>query len=504
MRHHYQKMRGMGVLALALVLTLGMAPAMAQGYADQDITDAVEDEMLADPAVQLHNITISTDAGVVTLSGTTSNLLAKQRAARIAGTVKGVRAVVNQIDVAPAVTRTDSAVAADVIDALLYDPATDSYEVGVEVNNGIVNLDGTVESWQEKRLAGKVVAGVKGVQGINNNVSVDYEGERTDQEIRAEIQKALQYDVLVDDALVTVDVNDGEVNLDGTVGSMSEKTQAISDAWVAGVTMVDANDLEVKRWARDQDLRGAKYEGKTAQQIKAAVEDALIHDPRVFSFNVTPTNITETGKVTLRGAVDNLKAKRAAAEAARDVVGVTRVENRIRVDATEDLTDSEAADNVRSALARDPYIDRYEITVSVVDGTVYLYGAVDSYFEKAQADDVAARAQGVMAVNNNLTVEEEYDPYAYDPYIDDWYMYDYDWYDYQPTYTMKADAEIKEDINDELWWSPFVDADDVNVQVDDGTATLTGTVQSWSEFNAATENAFEGGATWVDNDLVVQ
>ena len=39
--------------------------------------------------------------------------------------------------------------------------------------------------------------------------------------------------------------------------------------------------------------------------------------------------------------------------------------------------------------------------------------------------------------------------------------------------------------------------------VDDGVATLTGTVEDWSEYRAATENAIEGGAVAVDNDLLV-
>ena len=33
--------------------------------------------------------------------------------------------------------------------------------------------------------------------------------------------------------------------------------------------------------------------------------------------------------------------------------------------------------------------------------------------------------------------------------------------------------------------------------------TLTGTVDSWGEYSAATDNAYEGGAVHVDNDLVV-
>ncbi|MFO7975678.1 MAG: BON domain-containing protein, partial [Candidatus Hydrogenedentota bacterium] len=148
--------------------------------------------------------------------------------------------------------------------------------------------------------------------------------------------------------------------------------------------------------------------------------------------------------------------------------------------------------------------ERYEITVSVIDGTVYLYGDVDSYFEKAQADDVASGAAGVMSVDNNLNVQADYEPYSYEPYVDDWYTYDYNWYDYEAPPVKKPDWEIKEEIESQLWWSPFVDSDDVNVSVDDGTATLTGTVESWSEYWAARENAFDGGAVWVDNDLKVE
>ena len=46
-------------------------------------------------------------------------------------------------------------------------------------------------------------------------------------------------------------------------------------------------------------------------------------------------------------------------------------------------------DRVEDALARDPYVERYEITVSALNGKVYLYGTVDSQFEKSQAEDVA-------------------------------------------------------------------------------------------------------------------
>jgi len=88
--------------------------------------------------------------------------------------------------------------------------------------------------------------------------------------------------------------------------------------------------------------------------------------------------------------------------------------------------------------------------------------------------------------------------------VEDWYLGDYDWYRPEYSYPAKSDAEIKEQINDELFWSPFVDADQVHVTVDQRKATLTGTVDSWAESNNAQENAYEGGAVYVDNDLIVK
>jgi len=44
----------------------------------------------------------------------------------------------------------------------------------------------------------------------------------------------------------------------------------------------------------------------------------------------------------------------------------------------------------------------------------------------------------------------------------------------------------------------------VNVEVKNGDVLLTGTVDSWMEYNAAANNAYEGGAVYVDNELNVK
>jgi osmotically-inducible protein OsmY len=138
----------------------------------------------------------------------------------------------------------------------------------------------------------------------------------------------------------------------------------------------------------------------------------------------------------------------------------------------------------------------------VSNGIAHLNGKVDSFFEKAQADDVASRVGGVQLIDNNLLVHGDLDPLYYDPYVDEFYTFDFD-YDYKPSYPWADDDEIAEDIEDHMWWSPFVDADDIHVIVEDGVAILTGTVGTWAERSAATENAYDGGAIWVDNDLAV-
>lgn len=499
-----------GPLALAAFLALAMtASAAVSAFGgtmdavlnDNNIRASIEDEFLFDRAVPLNDIDVTVTDGIASLTGRVDNLLAKERATKVARTVKGVRSVVNRITVEPRVPRSDQAIRRDVLDALITDPATDSYEIGVAVADGKVTLSGKVDSWQEKMLSETVAKSVRGVTGLESDIDVVYGTNRSDPEIQAEIEKGLEWDVLVDDGLIDVGVQDSRVTLSGTVGSAAEKTRAISDAWVTGVTAVDAEKLDVARWARDDDLRQHKYVLRSDEQIRQAVEDALLRDPRVMSFDVATA--VDGGVVTLRGDVDYLEAKRAAEQDARNTVGVLRVANRIKVRPVTMLIDADIRADVVDALARDAIVESYEVDVGVSSGRVTLSGDVGSYYEKFHAEDVAARVDGVVSVNNDIEVEDQVMG-AYDPYVDPYYPFGYDWYRYDvPRRTFLSDAEIEEDVQDELFWSPFVDSDSVHVTVDHGVVTLTGTVDSWAEASAAVENAYEGGAAWVDNDLVI-
>jgi osmotically-inducible protein OsmY len=369
------------------------------------------------------------------------------------------------------------------------------------VEDQVVELAGSVSSWQQRKLAEKVAASVAGVKGVENDILVRYEEKRQDAQIKDEIQKALRWDALVDHALIDVEVEGGKVELKGKVGSAAEKMRAKADAWVAGVSSVTIKNLQVVDWARNERLRKSKYVVKSDSAIRDAVKDALIYDPRVFSFKITPS--VEDGTVTLSGTVDNIKAKRAAEQVARNTVGVFQVRNLIRIKTTKP-SEAEIRANLESALAKDPYLEDDEIEPKVSNTTVELEGNVDTYYEKGRADDIAAKAYGVTSIENNLTVRNGKKPLSYDPYLADYYIYDTGWYDYQPFYTFEPDSEIRAEVQDELWWSPFVDAQDVEVEVDDGIVTLSGTVDTIGEWRVATQEAYEGGATWVRNQLRVE
>lgn len=62
---------------------------------------AIEDRLAGDEFVQENLIDVVSEKGIVTLLGEVDNILAKERAAALAGTIKGVRSVMNQLLVNP-------------------------------------------------------------------------------------------------------------------------------------------------------------------------------------------------------------------------------------------------------------------------------------------------------------------------------------------------------------------------------------------------------------------
>lgn len=493
------RLTGVRIAGAAAILAIaGAAGAQdVRKLTDHDVATAIEEEIREARGVSINRIDLEVDEGVATLSGTVNNILARDRAVRIARMVRGVRAVVDNIEVR-ATGRSDGEISSDVSAALAAEPVAEPWEISVSAEDGVVTLAGVVEGFPEKWLAAKVAKGVKGVRGVENNIVVTNVIDRPDDELQTSISKRLAWDVRVDDAKIDVEVSDGAVRLTGAVGSAHERRLAEQMAMIDGVRSVDAEDLEVRPAMSDAMRSSAARASLTDSAVREGVEQAMFYDPRVFSREVDVR--AEDGVVTLSGTVETVKEKRAAAQDARNTRGVRRVINNLKVRPPIELGEEEIARNVRNAILRDPFVDRREVEVEVDDGVAYLRGNVDSYFERAQAGDLAARTTGVTEVRNRLDVG--YDIFAYSTYHDwDPVLYDLD-YDYKIIH-QKDDSEIRDEIRSELFWSPFVGADEVNVRVEDGVATLSGTVDSWAEVDAAIENAIEGGAIKVINELRV-
>ncbi|NIR51290.1 BON domain-containing protein [candidate division KSB1 bacterium] len=471
------------VLTVLLVFTLTFlcialvedARAVDERIADKDISDAIQYHLIVDPNIPGNELDVQTIEGVVTLSGSVSNLLAKNRTLEIARTIKGVRAVVDHISVEPMV-RTDKALREDVVRAFLSDPATEAYEIDVSVEEGVVTLTGEVASWQEKELCTKVVRSVEGVREIENKIEFVVESERPDVEIKEEIARHLDSDIWVDEQSIEVNVENGKVELSGHVGSVAERARAYTNAWVTGVHSVDASTLSIDWTAADQILRKDTLVTKSDTEIKNAVRDAFLYDPRVTAFK--PEIEVEDGTVTLTGRVGDLKAKQAAEKDARNTVGVWRVRNLLKVRPESPFPDEKIVKNIQEAIAREPILKKRKLDVSVYDGHVHINGTVNSDFEKRHAKSVVAGVRGVVDVRNNLIVPE--------------------------TRVWKSDWEIKQDIKSELFWNPFVASENITVEVSDGIATLTGTVDSWNEYRLATKEAYKGNAKKVANRLAVK
>lgn len=493
--------RLMGAMASAMLLLPVAAHAQQIKVDDSSIRDAVEHRLEFDPEVPSQVITVYSDDGIVTLTGATHELLTKQRAARIAETVRGVRAVVNRIDVEPVAARSDRDLSEDVREAILMDPATDSYEIDETAENGRVTLTGTVDSWAEKDLAEKVAEGVTGVTGIDNRIEVKPAVTRSDAEIETDVVERLRWDVRVDGGMIDTEVDSGSVKLSGVVGSAAEKRQAEDDAWVDGVTDVDASGLKVRAWAREDELR-VKPPALTSADIEQAIHRALFYDPRVLSTAVE-ADVAPDHTVTLRGDVANLAAARAATRDAWNTTGVRFVQDRLKVRPKGTPVDSIVSRTVERSLRRDPYVHASDVSVDVDNGAVRLEGEVDNNFERARADEIASRATGVRRVENDLIVAQPMPPLLFEPFVDQFRPEDFTWYNPTPVAGRFSDEQIKDQIRQQLFWSPWVKASDVSVSVDDGVATLTGVVDSYTEKARATESAYEGGASLVDNELTV-
>ncbi len=186
------------------------------------------------------------DHGVVSLTGLVRSYAEKVAAERAARRVRGVHAVVNDIDILLPMTheRSDPAIAEAVVRALEWDVLVPHDIIDVRVSDGWVRLSGTVD-WNFQRAAAvDAVQHLAGVKGITNLITVRPRVMVPD--IKTRIETALRRNAEVEAHGITIHVEDRTVTLRGHVQSLAERAAAESAAWAApGVTTVK-NELEIR------------------------------------------------------------------------------------------------------------------------------------------------------------------------------------------------------------------------------------------------------------------
>lgn len=207
---------------------------------DDEILRNVQAELRWEPSLRCEHVAVTVRDGVVSLEGYVGSYYDKWKAERVAGRVKGVRALANEIEVRlPASSiRPDPEIARAILDAFRWNLLVPDDDIRITVADGWVTLHGQVNWFYQKEEAERAVRRVTGVRGVTNLCTVIT--APTPAEVKNVIREALARGVQFDAEHIGIEVADSRVILKGIVRSYSERRDAERAALNApGVTQVE-------------------------------------------------------------------------------------------------------------------------------------------------------------------------------------------------------------------------------------------------------------------------
>lgn len=217
------------------------------------------------------------------------------------------------------IMRTDLKIKEDVLDELAWQPNIDETQIGVIVNDGIVTLTGTVDSYSKKITAEKAAKSVYGVKAVAEDIQVKFNSnkEKSDTDIAKAVVDALKWNSSVPEENINVKVEDAWVYLSGNVKwSYQKKNAKRLVEELEGVKGV-VNSIMLKQTVEPFEIK--------KRITKAFERSAELEAKRI--------NVKVDGHiVTLTGTVHSIAEKEEARRAAFLAPGVTKVVNNLRVE----------------------------------------------------------------------------------------------------------------------------------------------------------------------------
>jgi osmotically-inducible protein OsmY len=237
---------------------------------EPDVGKELRAALEVDPRVDLHRfpINVVNDGSVLRLEGEVENLAAKRVAMALAQRVCGLDRVVDALRLVPTAPRGDG----EIRDALsrgllqqtelrnltlrqgvrgraeMVQEAHDDWssgEVGFNVEDGVVTLEGGVISLSHKRMIEAIAWWTPGCRDVVNRLRVEPAEEDNDDELSDAIRLVLEMDPLVHADQISIRTEGGAVTLAGVLNRDEERRMAEMDAWsVCGVTEV-RNDIQL-------------------------------------------------------------------------------------------------------------------------------------------------------------------------------------------------------------------------------------------------------------------
>lgn len=184
------------------------------------------------------------------------------------------------------ISKTDAQLRQDVIDEIERDRRFKPAELGVEVDQGIVTLIGTVSSYTKVTAAADIAADIAGTKGVANELTVRATGSlfMGDTELAAAVRNALKWDADLPDEMIEVIVRHGVVTLKGSVDYWYQRrAAAVRVGTLAGVSAINNHIVVVAPVMADGDIRAniekaiARRIPLAARHIKTEVKGGVVH-----------------------------------------------------------------------------------------------------------------------------------------------------------------------------------------------------------------------------------